>query len=86
VTAVSALTIANGGDNIATYVALLAGRSAVEFALFGAVFALLTGLWCLAALKLVRAARVRAWLGRNAARVSGGLLIALGLVLLAGTR
>ena len=45
VLAVAALTLANGGDNIAIYTPVLAHRSAAEVMLIGVVFGLLTALW-----------------------------------------
>lgn len=53
VVAVGAVTVANGGDNIAVYTPLLATSSAVEMALLVLVFSAMTTLWLLAAHGLV---------------------------------
>jgi cadmium resistance protein CadD (predicted permease) len=50
---VAAVTIANGGDNIGVYVPLLATRGAHEIAVYAVVFAVMTGIWCWLAHRLV---------------------------------
>lgn len=47
--AVTTLTIANGGDNISVYIAMLANSNSSRLQIFLFMFALLTGLWCLLA-------------------------------------
>lgn len=64
---VAALTIANGGDNIGVYIPLFAGFTGAQLAVTAAVFAAMTGLWCLlgarlAALPQVQEA-IRRWKG-----------------------
>ena len=81
--AVAGTTIAGGGDNVAAYVPLLAGRPGWEMAAFGAVFACLTALWCLLAWRLVRHPAAARALGRYGRPVSGLVLIGLGLLVLA---
>jgi cadmium resistance protein CadD (predicted permease) len=50
---VASVTIANGGDNVGVYVPLFATRDSYDIAIFAAVFAVMTGLWCWAAHRLV---------------------------------
>lgn len=52
--AVGAVTVANGGDNIAVYTPLFATRSAGEVALMVGVFAGMTALWLVVARALLR--------------------------------
>jgi cadmium resistance protein CadD (predicted permease) len=79
VLAVSAVTIANGGDNIGIYTPVFAVRAADEVALFGVVFAVMTALWCLAARWLVNHRTAGAPIRRHARRVVPFVLILLGL-------
>lgn len=51
---VAGVAIANGSDNLAVYVALYAGRNAVDSTSITLVFAAMTALWCAAAVWLVR--------------------------------
>ena len=46
------LTLANGGDNLGVYIPLFAGYSLPHMAAVGAVFALMTALWCLLGIRL----------------------------------
>jgi cadmium resistance protein CadD (predicted permease) len=50
---VAAVTIANGGDNIGVYTPVFTTCTVIEIVLFGVVFVLMTGVWCLAARWLV---------------------------------
>jgi len=85
--AVAAVTMANGGDNIAVYTALFATRSVYEVPAIGIVFAIMTGLWCLAAHWLVNHRALGAPIRRDAHRVVPFVLIGLGILILvrAGT-
>lgn len=81
--AVGAVTVANGGDNIAVYTPLFATRSATEVTVLVAVFAAMTALWLLAAHSLVRHPALGPpirHIGRYALPV---VLIGLGLLVLA---
>lgn len=82
IVAVIAATIADGGDNIATYVPLFAGSSGADHLVLAAVFALLTGLWCWMGFAMVKhpiVGRVfRAW----STRLLPYMLIAIGLLVL----
>ena len=50
---VAAVTIANGGDNVGVYTPLFTTCTTAEIVVFGVVFGLMTGVWCLAARWLV---------------------------------
>ena len=80
--AVAVLTLAGGGDNIALYAPLLAGRSGGEIALICAVFAILLALWCVAARWLVGHRPARRLVTRWGSRLAPFLLIAPGAVIL----
>jgi cadmium resistance protein CadD (predicted permease) len=81
--AVAAMTIANGGDNLAVYVPLFASAPS-EALVYVAVFAVMTGLWCVAAYLLV-SNRVAGHVVRRFGRVAFPfVLIGLGLYILAG--
>ena len=79
---VAAVTIANGGDNIAVYVPLFA-RQPVSgvFALCG-VFAAMVAIWCAVAFWLVRHPRLGAPIRRWGTRLMPFALIALGAFIL----
>jgi cadmium resistance protein CadD (predicted permease) len=74
-------TIANGGDNIAVYIPLFAARSLSAQVLMCVVFAILVGVWCIAARWLVEhstfVAQIRRW-GRWIMPI---VLIALGVLI-----
>jgi cadmium resistance protein CadD (predicted permease) len=82
---VAAATIANGGDNIAVYTTLLASRSGSEVPVAGIVFAVMTGLWCVAAHWLVNHRGLGAPIRRQAHRVVPFILIGLGVLILIKT-
>jgi cadmium resistance protein CadD (predicted permease) len=83
--AVAAVTMANGGDNIAVYTALFATRSGYEVPVIGVVFAVMTGLWCLAAHWLVNHRALGAPIRHHAHRVVPFILIGLGVLILVKT-
>lgn len=56
--AVAAVTVANGGDNVGAYVPLFSTRGALDVAILVATFLVLTGVWCIAAHRLVHHPRV----------------------------
>lgn len=82
VLAVAAITIANGGDNIAVYTPLFAIRSAIEIALIVVVFVVLTAVWVAAAHWLVHHQALGAPIRRYGHRVLPFVLIALGVWIL----
>ena len=53
IASVASVTIANGGDNIGTYVPLFARQDGFKIALTCAVILILTGVWCLTGKLLV---------------------------------
>ena len=79
---VAAVTIANGGDNIAVYVPLIAGRGAGEIALFVATFAVMTGLWLLIARAMLLHPKLGALIRRWGDQLFPWVLIALGCAIL----
>ena len=85
--AVAAVTIANGGDNLAIYTPLFATRSGPDVALIGLVFAAMTFAWVGAAFWLTRHPLLGAPIRRCGQRVVPFVLVALGFWILheAGT-
>ena len=83
--AVAAVTIANGGDNIAVYTALFATCEVFEVPVIGIVFAVMTGLWCLAAHWLVNHRTLGVPIRAQAHRVVPFVLIGLGILILMRT-
>src|SRR5262249_30202829 len=75
--AVSAVTLANGGDNIAVYTAVFATHKGIEVPIIGVVFAVMTALWCLAAHWLVNHEVLGMSIRAQAHRVVPLVLIAL---------
>jgi cadmium resistance protein CadD (predicted permease) len=82
VAAVTLITLANGGDNVALYVPLFAAQGAHEAALSAGLLLVLTLVWCAGARSLVE----HAWLGGHIRRyvtpVTPFVLIGLGLYVL----
>ena len=83
--AVAAVTMANGGDNIAVYTALFATRRSQEAPLIGLVFAVMTGLWCLTAQWLVNHRALGAPIRHHSNRLVPFILIGLGVLVLVKT-
>jgi cadmium resistance protein CadD (predicted permease) len=79
--AVAAVTMANGGDNVAVYTALFATRNGHEVSTMGVVFAAMTGLWCLAAHWLVNHSAFGTPIRHHAHRVVPFVLIGLGILI-----
>ncbi len=80
--AVAAVTIANGGDNIGVYVPMLATRPLDERLVILAVFAVMTGLWCLVAHSLVNHRALGAPIRRYGHLLLPWVLIGVGLSIL----
>ena len=80
--AVAAATVANGGDNIAVYTPLFATSSAQAIGAIGAVFAVMTALWCFAAHWLLHHPYATAPVRRYGPRLAPVALIAIGLAIL----
>jgi cadmium resistance protein CadD (predicted permease) len=82
---VTAVTLANGGDNLGVYIPLFAADAAA-LPVFAAVFAVMTAIWCSLGYVLVN----NRWLGDRIRRVGVCMLpfvlIALGLHILSSAR
>jgi cadmium resistance protein CadD (predicted permease) len=83
VLAVAGINVAAGGDNIGVYTPLFA-TTTEAIAVYGAVFALLTGALCWAAHRLVAHPALGAPVRRWGPRLVPWVLVALGLWILAG--
>jgi cadmium resistance protein CadD (predicted permease) len=85
--AVAAVTIANGGDNIAVYTPLFAMRTGIDTIIIAAVFAAMTIVWCAFAHWMVHHRTIGAPIRRYGHRVLPLVLIGLGVWILhtAGT-
>jgi cadmium resistance protein CadD (predicted permease) len=79
---VAALTMANGGDNIAVWTSLFATHSAFEIALAALVFTVMIGAWCLSAGWLARHPALAVHFQRYGHKVVPFVLIGLGLIIL----
>jgi cadmium resistance protein CadD (predicted permease) len=79
---VAAITIVNGGDNIAAYTPIFATQTPQEIVATVAIFAALTLLWCFAALGLVRHTVLGKPLRRYGHVLLPFILIGLGLLIL----
>jgi cadmium resistance protein CadD (predicted permease) len=86
VVAVTLVTIANGGDNLAVYIPLFASRGRIEQAIMGGVFLSMTAVWCWAAQSLINHPRFGAPIRRYSRPASPYVLIALGLYILIDSR
>lgn len=82
---VAGVTAANGGDNLGVYVPVFTEQFA-SIPTFVAIFALMTGLWCVGGNLLVNHRLVAATMRRLAAKLLPWVLIVLGLCILAGAR
>lgn len=85
VLSVAAVTVANGGDNLAIYVPLFATRGEAQWLLIVIVFAVLTGVWCAAGRTLVAHPALGRPLRRHGHRLLPWLLIVLGMYILASS-
>jgi cadmium resistance protein CadD (predicted permease) len=74
-------TVANGGDNIAVYIPLFAGRSLPAHVLMCVVFAILVGVWCLGARWLVEHSTFVAQIRRWGRWITPIVLISLGVLI-----
>lgn len=81
-TAVAAITIANGGDNIGIYVPLFAGQTWGSLALICLIFFVLVGVWCGIAYALVQHPAISTRLRRFGHRLVPIVLILLGIYIL----
>ena len=81
--AVTGVTLANGGDNIAVYVPLFAARSPLETTIILAVFPAMLALWTFGGYYLARRSALAGQLQRLSSALMPWVLIGLGLVILA---
>ena len=81
-TTIALVTLANGADNISLYMPAFAGRSGYEIGVFAAVFASMTGLWCLTAHRIVQHPTLGAPLRRYGHHVSPLILMGIGLLIM----
>jgi cadmium resistance protein CadD (predicted permease) len=79
---VSAVTVGNGGDNIAAYVPIFATRSLSDAALIVVVFFVAAGIWCAAARAIARAGWTSRAMNRFSHIVVPVVYVALGLSIL----
>lgn len=82
--ATAALTVANGGDNLGVYIPLFTGYSGGQMAGAAAVFALMTGLWCLLAVQLAKLPAVQQVIRRWKRYLVPAVLFVLGISILLG--
>src|SRR5215469_5921817 len=82
---VAVVTMANGGDNIAMYTALLATCDRFDMPVVGIVFAIMTGFWCLGAHWLVNHRAIGLPIRTQAHRMVPFVLIGLGILILIKT-
>jgi len=80
---VTAVTIANGGDNLAIYTLLFSTRSGTALLFMIAVFAVMTGVWCAFAHWLVHHRTIGIPIRRYGQRVLPWVLIGLGVWIMA---
>ena len=81
---VASVTVANGGDNVAVYAPLFATMGADAFATTVAVFAVLVGGWCAAARLVASHPAVVRGVQRAGDLAVPLVLVALGVLILAG--
>lgn len=79
---VAAVTLANGGDNLAIYIPFFANMSWTDLTLTLLIYACLVGLWCFIAFKIAGHEKVKASLERYGHMVVPIVLIVLGLSIL----
>lgn len=76
---IATLTFANGGDNIAVYAPLFAGRAPAHVAIMVVVLVLMVAVWCWLALRLARLPLVAATLDRWGHWIAPVVLLGLGV-------
>jgi cadmium resistance transport/sequestration family protein len=76
---VASITIANGGDNIGVYTPLFASLTGARIVTICVVFAIMTGLWCAVAVRMVQHPSWGPSIRRYSALLLPWVLIALGL-------
>ena len=84
--AVATLTMANGSDNIGVYLPLFARASRGQILLTLVIFAVMVGLWCAMAWRLVQLPGPSTLLRHHGPRLMPALLLGLGLYVLMDAR
>ena len=79
---VTAITFANGGDNVGIYTPLFASHNLQDTGIIVAVFLVLIGAWCLVARLLVSHRAIGTAVQRSGQYMLPGVLIGLGLYIL----
>jgi cadmium resistance protein CadD (predicted permease) len=79
---VTAVTVANGGDNIGIYIPLFASTGLTGFGVTIGVFYLMVGVWCLFAYWLTRHRKIAALLEKYGEKITPWVLIMLGIHIL----
>lgn len=79
---VAAVTLANGGDNLAIYIPFFANMSWTDLSVTLFIYACLVGLWCFIAYKIAEHEKVKTSLERYGHVVVPFVLIVLGLSIL----
>jgi cadmium resistance protein CadD (predicted permease) len=79
ITAVFAMTIANGGDNVSVYIPLFAMRSGSNIAIMGVVFGIMTAIWLGLAYWLTRHRAIGTPVRRFTRQLMPFVFIALGV-------
>jgi len=82
--AVTTITVANGGDNVAIYVPVFATQNQPNQLILSATFLVLTAVWCWLGHTLVQHPKLGAPIRRYAGPATPYVLIALGLYILSG--
>lgn len=82
VIAVTAITIANGGDNLAVYTPFFATRSLPETVIVAVVFAVMTALWCVIAQWMVNHRTLGLPIRRYGQPLMPAMLIGIGVFIL----
>ena len=82
--AAALMTIAGGGDNIGVYLPLLTGAGPGTVAVWSAVFAVMSGLWCGIALALVSLPGLKTALEKHSRIITPAVYILLGIYILMG--
>ncbi len=79
---VTAVTVANGGDNISIYIPIFAGSSLFRLGVILSIFFLMVGVWCVIAYRLTRQPTIAQVLSRYGHAVVPFVLIGLGLFIM----
>jgi cadmium resistance transport/sequestration family protein len=79
---VTAVTVANGGDNIGIYIPLFASGTLVQFGIILAIFYLMLGVLCYVAFVLTRQPKLATFLTHYRKKITPWVLIGLGMYII----